>query len=52
LLACCDNTTKALAGMLGNGGAGPDTTAVPPKHRRLMVTCDRRSQPRTHHPAG
>ena len=52
MLASCDNTTEALAGMLGKGGAGPDTTAdllavmdaaitaVPPKHRRLMVTCD------------
>jgi hypothetical protein len=52
LLAYCDNTTEALAGMLGKGGAGSDTTAdllavmdaaitaVPPKHRRLMVTCD------------
>jgi len=52
LLAYCANTTEALAGMLGKGGAGSDTTAdllavmaaaitaVPPEHRRLMVTCD------------
>jgi hypothetical protein len=52
LLAYCDNTTEALAGMLGKGGTGSDTTAdllaamdtaitaVPPKHRRLMATCD------------
>ena len=52
MLAYCDNTTEALAGMPGKGGAGSDTTAdllavmdaaitaVPPKHRRLMITCD------------
>jgi hypothetical protein len=53
LLAWCDNTGEALAGMLRRGGAGSGTaadhlrvldaaiTAVPPRHRRrLMVTCD------------
>jgi hypothetical protein len=53
LLAYCDNTTEALAGMLRKGSAGSNTTAdhlhvlddaiaaVPVKHRRrLMLTCD------------
>jgi hypothetical protein len=53
LLAYCDNTTEALAGMLRPGSAGSNTaadhlkvldaaiTALPPVfRRRLMVTCD------------
>jgi hypothetical protein len=53
LLAYCDNTAEALAGMLRPGSAGSNTTAdhlqvlgdaisaVPAKYRRrLMVTCD------------
>jgi Transposase DDE domain group 1 len=53
LLAYCDNTTEALAGMLRKGSAGSNTTAdhlhvlddaitaVPARHRRrLMITCD------------
>ena len=53
LLACCDNTTEPLAGMLRKGSAGSNTaadhltvleaaiTAVPPAfRRRLMITCD------------
>ena len=53
LLAYCDNTTEALAGMLRAGSAGSNTaadhlqvlddaiTALPPRHRRrLMVTVD------------
>jgi hypothetical protein len=53
LLACCDNTDEALAGMLRRGSAGSNTTAdhlqvlddaiaaLPPGHRRrLMATVD------------
>ena len=53
LLAYCDNTGEALAGMLRPGGAGSNTTAdhlqileeaiaaIPPARRhRLMITCD------------
>jgi hypothetical protein len=53
LLAYCDNTTEALAGMMRRGAAGSNTTAdhlrvlddaiaaLPPGHRRrLMVTVD------------
>lgn len=53
LLAYCDNTDEALAGMMRPGSAGSNTvadhlrvlgeaiTAVPAAHRReLMVTCD------------
>jgi DDE family transposase len=53
LLAYCDNTGEALAGMLRPGGAGSNTTAdhlqildeaitaIPPaRRRRLMITCD------------
>ena len=53
LLAYCDNTGEALAGLLRPGSAGSNTTAdhitvldaaiaaLPPRHRRrLMVTCD------------
>jgi Transposase DDE domain group 1 len=52
LLAYCDNTREALAGMMRRGSAGSNTvtdhlqvldaaiTAVPPRsRRRLMVTC-------------
>lgn len=52
-LGCwCDNTAEPLAAKLRPGSAGPGTTAdhlevlgaaiavLPPKYRRLMVTCD------------